>query len=202
MKTILKARIGLTIFLLLIINSIVFAGPFGLEMGMTLSTVRDLTGVEPKKEGPNIYSITPPKPHPAFEAYVVRVNSKNEIYFVKAIGKDIITSIYGTELQSAFRELISSLERTYGKYKLYDYLKNGSIWDEPRDFMMAMIKKERYLMAFWDRDEGSNLPEDILNIAIAVIALSTNKGYLALDYSFINMEEAEKEIKAEEDSVF
>jgi len=194
--------ISIMFILFININMSIFAGPFGLEMGITLEKIKEITGVEPKNENNNLFSITPPKPHSSFETYVIRVNKKNEVYYIKAIGKDIETSVYGTELKSAFTSIATSLEKTYGKYKIYDFIKYESIWDEPKDFMMGMLKKERFLMASWNKDEGSRVPDDIQDISLAAYPLNTTKGYLSIDYSFINMEEAENEKQNAEDSVF
>jgi hypothetical protein len=189
-------------FLLIILCMPLFAGPFGLEMGMSLEKIKEISEVDPIGKGDDVYIITPPKPHDLFELYLIKINIDTGLYYLKAASKDIETSSYGTELKSTFMSLVSSIEKTYGKYKLVDYLKYKSIWDEPGDFMMGMIKKERSLIAFWDKEESSTLTDDLVQIAIAAYPLSTNKGYILLQYTFKNYEEADKKLKEEKDSVF
>ena len=196
-----RKQTWLALGLYIIAVSQLFAGPFGIEMGMSLEKLESMTGVAPKKDG-DIYFITPPKTHPQFDLYVVRASTKHGIYYIKAIGCDISTSSYGIELKQKFYNLEESIGKIYGKHSTYDYLLSGSIWTEPDDFMMGLIKKDRSLFAIWDTDSGSTLTPDLESIAISAYPLSTNKGYLAVEYSFANLEEAEKELQEEMDSVF
>ncbi len=172
------------------------AGPFGLEKGMTLKGI----GGNPEKVGHGIYKLdSVPKPHSAFEAYVVRIAPKGGLYWIKAIGKDIETSTYGMELKSAFNEMKEKLGATYGKHKTMDVLLPGSIWDEPNDWMMGLIKKERILAAIWEKSEGSSLPSEIEQIGLIASPTSRDKGYIAIEYSFTNKDDCEAELAAQED---
>ena len=65
------------------------AGPFGLNMGMSLKEI----GGKPKKIANGKYEIVDiPKPHSAFESYIVQVSPKSGLCWIKAISKDIATS--------------------------------------------------------------------------------------------------------------
>jgi hypothetical protein len=68
------------------------------------------------------------------------------------IGKDIVTNGYGEEIQTAFREICDALSATYGTPQIADFLKTGSIWSEPREWTMGLLKKERELFALWNKD--------------------------------------------------
>lgn len=176
--------------------SIVFAGPFGLEMGMTL---KEIGGVA-ESLGNGKYKLSNvPKPHSAFEDYIVQVSPNGGLCWIKAVGKDISTSCYGTELKSEFMDLVNKLEKAYGNYKLYDFLLPGSIWDELKDWMSGLIKKERTLAASWSEEDNSTLSNNIKDIVIAAQPLSREKGYITIDYTFINKDACEKEINAAED---
>ena len=63
----------ISIFTLLFVYSLsVFAGPFGLDMGMTLEDVtKACGGNEPEYISDDRYYIQPIKSHPLFEGYVV-----------------------------------------------------------------------------------------------------------------------------------
>ena len=55
---------------------------------------------------------------------------------------------------------------------------------------MGLLKKERYLTAFWSKKNGSNLPQNnIKNISVNTIATSSEKGYISLNYEFLNINE-------------
>lgn len=174
----------------------VLAGPFGLDMGMTLKDI----GGKPEKVANGKYKLTSvPKPHSAFESYIVQVAPKGGLCWIKAIGKDIQTSAYGIELKSAFNDMKGKLEKTYGKHNITDQLMPGSIWNEPNEFMMAMIKKERYLMAIWNADNGSTLGDNIKQIVLIASPSSRDTGYISIEYSFSNEEACEAELAAQED---
>ena len=193
MKKSVMAAIGMA---LLISSVAANAGPFGLEMGQSLTQIDN----DAKQAAPNVYTTSEvPKPHSAFELYALKIGKKNGLCWVKAIGKDIGTSAYGIELKSEFNDMKSKLEKAYGKHETTDVLLPGSIWDEPDDFMMAMIKKERFLMAVWDREQGSSLKDNLESIALIASPGGRDEGYLSLEYSFSNKEVCDKEIAALED---
>lgn len=173
------------------------AGPFGLNMGMTIKQI----DANAKQAAPGVFTTSKvPKPHSAFETYAVKVGSKSGLCWIKAIGKDISTSAYGIELKSAFEEMEQKLTKAYGKGEKTDLLLPGSIWKEPNEFMMAMIKKERFLMAVWEKNKGSELKDDLVQVGLIASPGGRDKGYLSLEYSFSNKDACDKEIAAQEDN--
>lgn len=172
------------------------AGPFGLDMGMTLKDI----GGKPEKVANGKYRLSSvPKPHSAFEAYIVQVSPKGGLCWIKAIGKDVPTSAYGIELKSAFNDMKGKLEKAYGKHETIDLLMTGSIWNEPNDFMMAMIKKERILLAVWNNEKGSTLVDNIKQVGLIASPSGQNKGYISIVYSFDNEKACEAELAGQED---
>ncbi len=174
------------------------SGPFGLERGMTLSQV----GPGAKKLPQGKYWLSSvPKPHSAFERYVVQIAPQSGLCWIKAIGKNVSASAYGYELESTFAELKQKLAAIYGKpTSEHDRLYPGSIWDEPRHWMMSLKQKERVLSAFWDRKLGADVPTDMKGIYISASALSDEIGYVSVEYSFTNEDACEAEIAKSEDS--
>ena len=186
-------------FFFLLFCSFLFAGPFGLDMGMSIKQI------DPNAEeiAPYTYKIkSVPKPHSAFESYVVKVSPKCGLCWIKAIGKDISTSTYGIELKSSFYDLKERLEKVYGESETTDMLFYGSIWNEPNDWMMGLIKNERILCSFWEKEKGLDLKENIKVVALAAMPINQNKGYLTIEYSFINKDTCDKEISDLEDNAF
>jgi len=185
-----------TILLAALSSQSAFAGPFGLNMGMTIQQI-DATA---EQAAPGVYVTSKvPKSHSAFEKYALKVGPKSGLCWIKAIGKDVSTSSYGIELKSAFEEMQAKLTKAYGKGETTDILLPGSIWNEPKDWLMAMRQKERFLMAVWDESKGSTLNDDLTKIGLIVNPIGRNKGYLAIEYSFSNAEACGKEIAAKED---
>jgi hypothetical protein len=174
----------------------VFAGPFGLEMGMKLA---QLPG-DPKSLDGGFYKLTKvPKPHSSFESYVVRIAPSTGVCWIKGIGVDITTNSYGMELKSAFEKLRGKLDSAYGKSNLSDLLLPNSIWNEPNDWMMGLIKKERLLAAQWGSKYGSKLPSDIESITLVAFPSGRSKGYLSLEYSGVKEDACDAELAAKED---
>jgi hypothetical protein len=197
----MKRRILFLLFSFLA-SGIAFAGPFGLDMGMTIDQIKNKTGKIPELVQDDLYRVDPPNKNDMFEAYIVQISPKYGIVWIKAIGKDITTNGYGIQLKSAFDSLVSSIEKTYGKYKKTDFLMSSSIWKDPDDFMMGLLRKDRYLMASWNKESDSTLPNDIVTIAVAATASSSSKGYISLEYYSPSKELADAEKKAKQDSVF
>jgi len=139
-----------------------------------------------------------PRPHPSFAYYVVIISPRNGLVKVVGVGTTIETSAYGSELKSEFEELLESLVPIYGTPKLFDYLRAGSIWREPRDWMAAMIDKERTLEAFW----APSLPFDnrVATIGLQAEALSGHAGRISLGYEMVGFSEysAQKKSNAAE----
>jgi len=182
--------------LILFISVSLNAGQFGLKMGMKLNQIDK----HAKKLGNDIYEITVPKPHSLFNLYIVRISPTKGLYWLKAISKDISTSVYGTELVSEFDDLEKKLKKVYGENKRLDFLQYESIWNEPKDWMMALMKKERTLIAYWDKSTKFKPKDNLYKIILATNPINTNKGYLSLEYYYSIYNECVKERLAEEDS--
>lgn len=171
-------------------------GPFGLWMGMSLLEVEaETVEVAPAK----YRTSTVPKPHSAFESYVLQVAPVNGLAWIKAIGHTIHASVYGLELKKAFESMEKKLSATYGKGKKTDILLHDSIWNEPRDWMQSLLNRERFLMTEWSAVHSSSLPESLSSVALIASAIDTESGYIAIEYSFENAEAADAEIAAAED---
>lgn len=136
------ARIAILSLAILAGTTRCWAGPFGFERGMTKEQIMKLLGAGSliKADG-NVYTFSKvPKPHPLFEEYVLIISPTEGLLKVAAISKDIETSVYGEELKASFEEIRGALTKTYGEGKTYDFLKYDSIWNEPKDWMMGMLK--------------------------------------------------------------
>ncbi|MBT5935706.1 hypothetical protein [Sulfurimonas sp.] len=171
------------------------ASQFGLKMGMSLKQIDK----NAKKVGNGVYFISVPKPHSAFDKYVARICPKKGLYYIKAIGKDISTNGSGYSLQTAFDNMEAKLTKAYGKHNKIDFLSSGSLWDKSHYWMMGLLKQDRYLIANWNKKEGSKLKDNLSSVGLGVSALSQEKGYISIDYTYSNSEECEKELAAMED---
>ncbi len=143
---------------------------------------------------------TAPKPYAAFEAYSLVISPDKGVLKIVAVGKTIGTNGFGSELHDAFNEIRGAVTTTYGKPETYDYLKSGSIWGEPQEWMMGLLKKERTLVAYWTVKDTK--PNHITYIALEAAALSTEAGWLRLGYEFEGFSEYLGAKKAKAQKVF
>lgn len=187
----------LTLTLFVIFSTAAFAtGPFGLEMGMSLKEI----DANAKQVAPGKYVTTKvPKPHSAFDRYVVQVGKKNGLSWIKGIGKNISTNGYGLAPLNAFDIMDEKLTNQYKTGEKTNFIVSGGIWSEPQYFMMSLLKNERFFMKIWKTEHGSELKNNIKKVGLLIIPQSQSVGHLALEYYFSNGDACNKEIAALED---
>ena len=165
-----------------------FAGPFGIEMGWTVEDLKN-NGITftTRKKTQNIttYDVFPKTTHPSFESYSVAIDDVKGVYKINIFGNDIETSIYGIALKEEYEKIKNQISITYGTPKSYDYLRSGSIWDEPNEWMKSLEKEERVLHSFWYPEPK----ETIESIFLEAIALGSDSGYLFLSYQSNDIDE-------------
>lgn len=96
---------------------------------------------------------------------------------------------------SEFDNYFKVLSTKYGIAKRFDFLRSGSIWNERKDWMMALLKKERTLSAFWI-DDKITMPDNLSGINFEAYANSRESGMIAISYEFKNAESCIGWIKA------
>ena len=166
------------------------AGPLGLSKGMTLEEIKRHGNFTLTPEKTSVYSSpTLTNGHPDFERYTVILTPQHGLCKIMAIGKDVSTSVYGSELRSSFEGLSNALSTKYGKSNsAFNFLQAGSIWNEPNEWMMGLFKKERTLSSYW-YDSKKKLPDSIHTISLSANALATSKGWITLNYEFDNVDD-------------
>lgn len=180
---------------------------------MTRSQVIQLVGQanvdEKNSKGDVLILRTAPKPHPAFEVYTLIISPELGVLKIGAVGVTISTSSFGTEIHNSFVEIRDAVSETYGKPSTeFDFVQSGSLWTEPNDWMMGLLKKERSLDAYWiskkaHPENGTiELPNDIGAISLEATALSTEKGYLTLTYELEGWEAYLEALKAKQNKAF
>ena len=158
------------------------AGPFGVIPGASLSTLKVV-----QKLDEQTYLVEVPMPNSTFEGYVATATTQDGICKITAIGKDYQADSYGMTVKSKFADMRQMLREKYGNDKMYDQLNYGSIWNEPKDWSMAVMKHERSLASFWDSEKKSNLPENVHAIMLTVNAIGSDTTFLKLTYEFSNI---------------
>jgi len=183
-------------FLLLISTSAFADGPFGVTMG---TPIKNYTACQPGDTVSFYRCSTLPRTHPDMEFYIVESWPETGACFVKGIGNTISVDVYGVTLRKKVDEIAAQMSETYGKANKTDFLMVGSIWKDPRDWSMAILKQERYYYHNWSIQTGAQLKDGITRIYVAGKALSTDKGYVVVEFYFQNAascEDAERRAKA------
>ncbi len=167
------------------------SAPFGIPMGAQKASLK----IASELPGSLARLASVPRPHPDMEEYIVEVTPSTGVCWVKAVGKNVSTSVYGEGAQNLFTDLKSQLDGVYGPAKVTDRAKPGSIWDEPKDWMMGLLKKERTLIAIWGSTEGRPLTSNVQYVGLVITALSRDTVFASVEYYGTTYEKCELEAK-------
>jgi hypothetical protein len=164
--------------------------PFGIELHSPvdqLEIVRDL--------GQGKYSVTPPKPHPSFEMYVVQATPGMGVFWIKAISATVENDAYGTQTRGLQEKVHGQLSKRYGPGVFTDRLTYGSIWNEPRDWTQGLTANERFHFVIWERPKSPELPDDIQSIYLGATGYGSDQAGVCIEYSSVRMKDAEEELE-------
>jgi hypothetical protein len=160
------------------------AQPMGLRMGASLTELR--TQIRLRPEGHYEYSARAlPGVHPAFAAYRLLVTPTHGLCKITAWTSPVRTDMKGDEIRQRFEILREALTDRYGAGMKYDLLREGSLWHEPADWMVALQQHERDLFAVWT-DENNDLPGHVAKVQLRVNPMRVNRAQLQLGYEFEN----------------
>lgn len=160
---------------------------FGIKMGEPMSKypTYNLDGVD---------TVRPPLPHKEFKYYFTHGTKQTGICKVIVATPPITTSEFGSNIKIKYSEFKSILASKYPlDNKDYEYLTPGSIWNEPRDFMMGLLKKDRYHSAAFNNSKGTK-------VILGVTPLGRTSAFLKLSYEFKNFDECVKIIEKRDNS--
>lgn len=181
----MKTRTGYTSLTALVIfcfaSTASFAQAFGITAGTSMGQLKVVD-----QHTTYSFIIEPPIKYPAFEEYMVWSTPATGVCRIAALGKTIRDDAYGSRTRNEFANISAQLTSRYGDSKLFDFLVQGSIWHESREWTMAVSKNERTLSRFWDNEEHSMLPKGIRRIGLVVKGLSSGNAYVTVTYEFDN----------------
>lgn len=191
-------RLAITTLSAVLLVPPVTAGPLGMEQGMTKADIERTAKLKP--EGPYQFSASSlPNGHPDFTDYRLLITPEHGLCKVVAWTSPIRASSYGEEIANTYKRFHAPLTAKYGAGKEYDFLRSGSIWKEPREWMMSLLKKERVLSTYWTNDQKT-LPDNLLSIGLEAVATGMEQGLVNISYEFSNLPRCIEWIKAQKDS--
>ena len=157
-----------------------FAGPFGLKMGMTLEEIKEKCGWSNVVHISNdVYDIKPPKPSSFFKhSYVAFVDDTFGLYIIGGLGTPMS---YGDCLV-ILNGLANHLENYYGKPQTTEKLKD--ITSVHMTFNPDAVVTYR-----WKLPECKKLEKEKVSKVVAFIdELNQDVGMVRVQYSFNNCE--------------
>lgn len=133
------------VLLFVLLATSLFAGPFGLEWGMSLDEV--------KKHGKIVDDYVeyldssigcffqPNKRHSSFAEYLIQIGDVEQLMRIIAIGRDIDCKGYGNEIKNEYENIKASLTKTYGKplEEHTDMEKTHVFYGHP-EYWMSMLR--------------------------------------------------------------
>ena len=166
-------------------------GPFGIAMGQS---AEDLEGKETKVGWYEISSV--PKPHSMFNTVMVQATKSNGVCFVKGISDSFPSDSNGLAAIIQADKIKRQLDGKYGRSKELAFLVPGSIWNEPEDWMMAMLKGERRQAWEWAGPSTELDRHSLDSVALGITAVATDEVSLYVEYYFKNSKKCDAELEA------
>lgn len=151
--------------------------------------------------GQGKYIIEAPTPHPSFVTYVVQATPEHGVVWIKGLSADLSGDQFGNATRSLVDRIASQLESKYGRAEKTDLLFDGSIWDEPRDWMSGLSENQRMYFYVWERPRAKGLPDDIKTIFCGANASDSSTGGVSLEYASVTMAAAEAYLENEQSSL-
>lgn len=172
-----------------------------LSAGMTLGEITKIVGekniskIEQKDTYKIIREVTDGN---LFDELRVIITKKYGLVRITAYTETKDTNVYGDNIKDDFKNLYNALSKKYGEGIKYDFLRKGSIWNEPEDYTMGLLKEERHLAAFWTKDDGLK-SEDLIGISLQILMLNNESYFIGLTYELRNLKEyiAEEKVLSE-----
>ncbi|QJR35214.1 hypothetical protein [Gemmatimonas groenlandica] len=169
-------------------------GPFGLSMGMSEQAAKAATSGWSMIEQGFFTVEKVPRTHDAFVSYTLMFGSAGLCKII-AVGRNIESDAHGTVLMGSFKSLEDGVSEKYGKpSEEHNVLQTGSIWNDPQDFMMALLKKERLFVTLWEKKADSMNIGHVKTIALQAHALDRSTAWLRVGYEFENFDACSKEV--------
>ena len=188
-------RIGVffsgVVLICFILSSGCLAQPFGIAEGTPTTQLQ----IE-EDRGDYFYIIKPPKTHSNFEAYTALSTPEQGVCRLSGLGFTLENDAYGNRARDLFQFLTDQLSSKYGKSKIFDYLRVGSIWREPQEWAISINKNERSYNRYWDKEEKSTLSSGLRSVTLSTKALDSNRTYIVITYEFDNIDKCMAKRKA------
>ena len=172
------------------------SAPFGIAIFAKKETLQ-IVGEFPGEK----YTVTAPKPHPAFQSYIAQVSDTLGVVWVKALADAVPLDAYGNSLRSTVDKIAEQVALKYGRPEKTDLLLPGAVWNEPQYWMNAVAAGERYYSYVWKRPQNQ-LEDDLETIFVAASAVGGGEGGTIIEYASTKLQDHEKELESKLANLF
>ncbi|WP_321300997.1 hypothetical protein [uncultured Sphaerochaeta sp.] len=176
-------KFALFYLLLLVSLSVLSAGPFGIEMGQSVDTLkRNNLRLELLEGTSNFYIVVPKISHPVLEFVGVFIGEDGGVIQIVAQSSNFKDSGYGKSIRLAFTDIKNSIDSLLGPSVFIDWIESDSKLADPEDWLASIDYGDRYYFAIWADYTDASLPEDIGEITLLVDAYSRSEGFVRLEF--------------------
>jgi hypothetical protein len=158
-------------------------GPFGIAMGASPSDYPSckLVGTYDAYVCEDV-----PKPHQAFENYLLAASAETGICKVWALGVVPNDNSYGAQTRERTEEIAQQIATVYGPWTtLHDKLSPAARWSEGADWLMALHEGERFYAYEWILAVPRN---DVAIIMVKADAAYPGRGNISATFWGANFE--------------
>ena len=175
------------IALLMMVSSILLAGPFGMEFGWTLENLEE-SGVYVEEIMPQgsatSYLVIPNNEHPLLMLYVVFIDNEYGLFQIRAISQPVYEEY---QIRHLYDDLKEQLSTAYGEPNTeYDGITDNSDWQGSDNFISSILYGDRKLSTTWRQDATDDKPSVI---KLGILPVSESMAFLLLEYRSDNYEE-------------
>ena len=197
------SRIAFTISLGFIFLPATYAQHLGLNAGDSLEVVRRKTsGLKPTQQTTGYKATSLPQNPPGNDGdYRLVIGKEAGLCQIAVFWKINSDSRYGDRTQEKFEQLENALDKKYGSGTKYKFVRAGALWDDDDEFMMSLLKDERYHSSYWDDEDGQKVPASTQIISLEALGTSSSSAMIKLSYQFKNFSECKKERETVDNSM-
>lgn len=184
--------------LMLIIPTLLFAGPFGMEFGWTLDELENsgaYTWMPDKQGSITSYNVNPTNPHSLLSYYIAFIDDTYGLVSIR-VASDECYSEY--QIRNIYDRLKTQLSSAYGKPEEFDEISWTSDWDGSENFIRSILYGDRVLASIWNLEPAENKAKYVL---LGVLPVDEYTAYVSIEYYSSDFEQAFENYNASEVSV-
>jgi hypothetical protein len=172
-----------------------YGGPFGLAAKMSVDELKKI-GFTEIESSPGLMAGKPPKPLNEPGDYIVVATPKAGLCRIRATFDVDNVNGSGDQIKTKVDRLAEAMKLKYGKYSEKVVHISQDVYRRNPEFWMMGLKEESIIYAYdWTTGKTEQpMPSGLANIEIVANALSMDKGYAAISYTFDNRDECMDEV--------